>query len=92
VACRKPLFTATPDFEVEVPHTIIGVHGDWVAMEGTMHDTETATWRGKTSTGTYDIRVADIVELPDGKILRESTCCDNVSWLRQVGLLSEESE
>ena len=91
VAYYKEFFRDTPDFAVDVSNIIVGEGGDWVVMEGVMSGSETVTLGEKTSTGKYRIRVADVVELREGKIRRESTYYDGVTFLRQVGVLPEDS-
>ena len=90
VAYFEEFFQGTPDFNVEVSHIIVGEDGNWVVAEGIMSGTETITYGGKTSTGTYRIRMVDVVELHEGKIRRESTYYDNVTFLRQVGVWPDE--
>jgi steroid delta-isomerase-like uncharacterized protein len=80
------LFTALPDLESKVSHKIAA--GDNVSAQRTFSGTHLGPFWGVPPTGRYvEISAMSMVELRDGKFLRDEFYFDTGAILRQMGLM-----
>ena len=83
-------FAELPDFHGEVKRVFVG--DGWAASEGMMKGTDTVELpSGEKAKKKFAVPTADIYELEGGKIKRHACYYDNATYLRQVGLLPEDS-
>ena len=83
-------FASTPDFKIEVVSLFVA--GDWVGAEWIQSGTYTGDVAGTEVTGRhFSGRGASIIELREGKIRREAIYWDELSFLRQLGVMPEAS-
>ncbi len=82
----KACYAAIPDFKIEA--TLVFVSGDRAALEWVMSGTQSGVTTDFPGTGkSFKMRGCSIVELKDGKILRNADYWDMATFLRQIGLL-----
>lgn len=85
-AWAKMTFAMIPDFKVDARSLFAS--GDWLACEWVMTGTQTGEARGLPATGkSFKVRGSTIVELRDGKILRNADYWDSATWMRQLGVV-----
>jgi len=83
-------FTCTPDLKIEVQSLFVA--GDWAGAEWIQSGTYTGEVAGVEVTGKhFSGRGASIIELREGKIRREAMYWDELSFLRQLGVMAEAS-
>ena len=82
--------TALPDSRVEVTQVVVS--GDCVAIEFTGRGTHTGPFRTPAGeippTGrAVELRICEVLQLKDGKVVRGHTYFDSTTVLRQLGLI-----
>jgi len=83
-------FASIPDFKIEVKSLFVA--GDWAGAEWIQSGTYTGEVAGVEVTGKeFSGRGASIIELREGKIRREAIYWDELSFLRQLGVMPEAS-
>jgi steroid delta-isomerase-like uncharacterized protein len=82
----KACYAAIPDFKIEA--TSVLVSGNRAALEWVMSGTQSGVTTDFPGTGkSFKMRGSSIVELKDGKILRNADYWDMATFLRQIGLM-----
>jgi len=83
-------FATIPDLKIEVQSLFVA--GDWAGAEWIQSGTYTGEVDGVEVTGKqFSGRGASIIELHEGKIRREAIYWDELSLLRQLGVMPEAS-
>jgi steroid delta-isomerase-like uncharacterized protein len=84
------LFTAFPDYHVTIEDLI--AEGDKVVVRYTARGTHRGVFLGTAPTGkTIVYQGVDILRFVDGQIMERWNCHDRLSWLQQVGIVTERS-
>ena len=82
----QTLLTAFPDIRLDVEQFIVS--GENVVMRGLLTGTHQGSFAGMDATGKrVSWRSCIVTEMKNGKVVRTRTYADNVSLLRQLGVL-----
>jgi steroid delta-isomerase-like uncharacterized protein len=82
------LFTAFPDLQLEVQHVIAS--GDHLVIQSRLTGTHEGTLAGIAPTGKHvSWQSCNVVELRNGKAIRNRIYADNISLFRQLGVLPQ---
>jgi len=85
-AWAKMTFEIIPDFKVDAASLFVS--GDWLACEWVMTGTQTGNAPDLPATGkSFRVRGSSIVQLKDGKILRNADYWDWATFMHQLGVV-----
>ncbi len=90
-AFAREIFEAFPDFRIE-PGAVV-VEGNLISTEWTMAGTHRGNLRGLPATGrTFSVKGTSRLEIRDGKIRRNYDYWDQLTFLKQTGVVSQQGQ